>query len=188
MRVSDCDILIIPGLGNSGPDHWQSRWQDKLSTARRIEVADWSSASRSQWVDAIVAAVGASSGQVVPVAHSLGIIALVHAAPQLAGRIVGALLVAPPDWDRPNLVPGAATDMAPVPLAPLAFPSVLIASNDDPYCSIQRASDFAEAWGSEFVDAGASGHLNPESGHGPWPEGLMRFAGFLAKLKPDVGA
>jgi len=44
---------------------------------------------------------------------------------------------------------------------------VLVASSDDPYCTMQRASDFAEAWGSEFVSAGEAGHINVESGHGP---------------------
>ena len=74
-------------------------------------------------------------------------------------------------------------DFAPVPDAPLPFPSVLVSSRDDLYCSSQRASDLAEAWGSEFVDAGDAGHINAKSGHGPWPEGLMKFAGFLSKLQ-----
>jgi predicted alpha/beta hydrolase family esterase len=182
MKVSDCDILIVPGLGNSGPEHWQSRWEAKLSTARRIDLADWTSARRGNWVDAIAAAVEHSTRPAILVAHSIGVVAVANAAERLAGRIAGAFLVAVSDWERPNLIPGVTTDMVPIPLTPLPFRSVLIASNDDPYCEIQRASDFAEAWGSDFVDAGACGHINVESGHGPWPEGLMRFAGFLSKL------
>ena len=77
---------------------------------------------------------------------------------------------------------GAARDFEPVPLVPLPFPSVLVASRNDPFCTPQRAADLAEAWGSEFVDAGDAGHIDVASGHGPWPEGLMRFAGFLSKL------
>lgn len=55
-------------------------------------------------------------------------------------------------------------------------------SRTDPYTAYERAADFAAAWGADLVDAGESGHLNAESGHGPWPEGLMRFAGFLRSL------
>src|SRR5215207_3358788 len=170
MRVSDADILIIPGLGGSGPDHWQSRWQARLSTARRIEQDDWESASRSRWVERIVGESQASTRPTILVAHSLGVIAVAHAAPALAG-VVAAFLVAPSDWERPGLIPGVRHDFAPIPRDPLPFPTVLVASSNDPFCEIGRASDLGEAC-----------HINAESGHGPWPEGLMRFAGFLSKL------
>ena len=182
MRVTDADILILPGYGNSEADHWQSRWQAKLSTARRVEIADWQLASRRQWVDGLVTAVEAATRPAIVVAHSLGVFATVHAAPRLAGKLAGAFLVGPSDWDRPELLPGVAHDFAPVPLLPLPFPSVVVASRNDPYCDFERAEAFAAAWGSEFVDAGESGHINVDSGHGPWPEGLMRFAGFMQKL------
>jgi uncharacterized protein len=181
MRVSDVDILIIPGLGGSGPDHWQSRWQARLSTARRVEQDDWQSTSRSNWVGRIVGESRSSTRPTILVAHSLGVIAVAHAAPALAG-VVAAFLVAPFDWERPGLIPDLDHDFAPIPRDPLPFPTVLVASRNDPFCEIGRASDFAEAWGSDFVDAGDAGHINVESGHGPWPEGLMRFAGFLSKL------
>ncbi len=181
MRVSDADILIIPGLGGSGPDHWQSRWQARLSTARRVEQDDWESPSRAKWVKRILRESRASTRPSILVAHSLGVIAVAHAAPALAD-VVAAFLVAPSDWERPGLIPGVRHDFAPIPRDPLPFPTVLVASRNDPFCEIGRASDFAEAWGSDFVDAGEAGHIDPESGHGPWPEGLMRFAGFLSKL------
>jgi predicted alpha/beta hydrolase family esterase len=182
MKVSDADILFQPGFGGPDPDHWQSRWQAKLSTARRVEQVDWEKADRRSWVARLVEAADASTRPAVIVAHSLGVFTTVHAAPRLAGKVIGAYLVGPSDWERPGLIPGIEHDFAPVPLLPLPFPSVLVASSNDPYCDIQRASDFAEAWGSDFVDAGEAGHINVESGHGPWPEGLMRFAGFLSKL------
>ena len=52
----------------------------------------------------------------------------------------------------------------------------------DPHCAYEKAEDISYAWGAAIVDAGDAGHLNTESGHGPWPEGLMRFAGFLKHL------
>lgn len=182
MRTSDSDIIIVPGLGGSGPDHWQSRWQTRLSTARRVEQADWDAPDRDAWVDALVEAVNASTRPAIILAHSLGVVLTVHAAPAFrAGVVRGALLVALPDVERPD------TDrhlhaFSPLPREPLLFPSLLVASRSDPFCDYERADDFAHSWGSALVDAGEAGHLNPDSGHGPWPEGLMRLAGFMRGL------
>lgn len=183
MRTSDCDILMVPGLGNSGPDHWQTRWQQNLSTARRVEQADWERPDGEDWIDRIVVAVEASRRPVVLIAHSLGVPAVAQAAPFLAPeRVRGAFLVAPADVEQPGLVPGLDLPFAPLPRDPLPFPAILVGSRTDPYCAYDRAEDLAYAWGAAFVDAGEAGHLNSESGHGPWPEGLMRFAGFLRRL------
>lgn len=183
MRTSDCEILMVPGYGNSGPDHWQSRWERQLSTARRVEQENWEKPERNAWIERIVKSVEQARRPVVLVAHSLGVAAVVLAAAQLnKGRVRGAFLVALPDVERPDLVPGVEIDFGPLPRDPLPFPSLLVASRNDPYCDYEKADDFAHAWGSAIVDAGESGHLNTASGYGPWPEGLMRFAGFLKRL------
>ena len=183
MRTSDTDILVVPGYGGSGPEHWQSRWEAKLTTARRVEQDDWSRPDPATWPSRITDAVAAATRPVVVVAHSLGVIALVKAAPALPSGIVrGAFLVAPADIEEPGLEPEMLAAFAPIPRDPLPFPSLLVASRNDPYCAYDRAEDLGYAWGSAVVDAGEAGHLNPESGFGPWPEGLMRFAGFLRLL------
>ena len=184
MRTSDSEILIVPGLGGSGPGHWQTRWETKLSTARRVEQADWDRPDREEWISRIVGAVAASGRPVLLVAHSLGVAAAVHAAPALpVGVVRGAFLVALPDVERAG-VPAEVAAFAPLPRDPLPFPSLLVASRGDPWCDFARAEDFSYAWGAALVDAGEAGHLNSESGHGPWPEGLMRLAGFLRQLGP----
>jgi hypothetical protein len=187
MLTQDATILIIPGLGNSGPDHWQSRWQAKLSSARRVVQADWDKPKAADWTARIVDSVTVAEKPVILVAHSLGVIAAVRAAQILAaknlgGKIAGGFLVAPPA-DR-VMAEHTAIDPAfmPVPTAPLSFPSTLIASRDDPFSTYHEAEDMAYAWGAAIGDAGFSGHINVASGHGPWPEGLIRFAGFLKKL------
>lgn len=182
-RIADVDILMIPGFTNSGPEHWQSRWQERLSTARRVEQTDWDNPNRDVWVQSIVAAVGSCRQPVVLIGHSLGVAAIVHAAPHIpAGDVIGAFLVAPAGDTAIELEDAIDNHFAPVPRTKLPFPSVLVASHDDPHCPFLTAEEYAAAWGAEFVDAGHSGHLNTASGHGPWPEGLMRFAGFMAKL------
>lgn len=182
MRLADAAILIIPGLGNSGPDHWQSRWQSKIATARRVEQADWNNPHPADWAERIAAAVNASARPVVLIAHSCGCAAVLRAAPHFGeGRVRGAFLAACADADDPAAVEGVRC-FAPMALERLAFPAVVIASRNDPYVSFERAEAFCAALGATLADAGAAGHINAESGHGPWPEGLMSLAGFLRGL------
>ncbi|MEQ1713333.1 MAG: alpha/beta hydrolase [Hyphomicrobium sp.] len=191
MRTSDVDILIIPGWSSSGPDHWQSRWERSLTTARRVEQDDWFKPSRDKWVASIAAAVVNAARPPVLVAHSLGCAAVVHVAHKLPrGLVAGAFLVAPADVDLAASWPVTAGyvfdrdhgGFAPLPRAALPFPSALVASQDDPYCSFERARELAYDWGAALVDGGQSGHINVSSGHGPWPEGLLRFGSFLKSL------
>lgn len=182
MKVKDADILIIPGYTNSGPDHWQSRWQSKLSTARRVEQAEWTKPVREDWVANVVRAIDEAERPVILVAHSLGIPTAIHAAREAKNSVAGAFFVAPPDVANLDIRPKHLMTFGPYPRDPLPFPSITVASRNDPFCAFEVAEDIAGAWGSKFIDAGESGHLNAESGHGPWPEGSMTFAAFLSKL------
>jgi hypothetical protein len=185
MRTADVDILIVPGLTGSGPDHWQSRWERSLSTARRIVQDDWCRPSRDAWVPRIVEVARRARRPAVLVAHSCGVMAAVHAAHMLGpGPVVGAFLVAPPSEAAMDRLAGVDPALLPYPREPLPFPSVVVASRSDPYCGLEEAGDLALAWGSVLADAGEAGHLNSESGHGPWPEGALRFGVFLKSLKP----
>lgn len=182
MKSSDTSILIIPGWNDSDADHWQSRWQQRLSTAQRVQQVDFAQPDREAWTRAVVEAVTASPRPVVAVAHSLGVPTLVHAAPLLPkNKVVGAFLVAPPDLEAEPRNP-LFTSFTPVPRTPLPFRTVVVASRNDPYCSYVRAGELASAWGAELVDAGEAGHINGEAGFGPWPEGSMRFLGLLQSL------
>lgn len=184
MKASEADILIIPGHGNSGPEHWQSRWQSKLATARRVEQGSWHDPVREDWVQSITDAINGAEKPVVLVAHSLGVGAVIHALPECQDKVAGAFFVAPPNLQYPGIKPRQMKTFGPYPRAPLPFPSITVASQNDPFGSYEHAGDIANAWGSLLVDAGNSGHINVESGHGPWPEGTMVFAQFLSRLKP----
>jgi uncharacterized protein len=188
MRVSDLDILIVPGLGGSGPDHWQSRWAQKLSTARIVEPEDPFSPSRDAWVGQILREIDASTRRVALVGHSLGSIAAASAIAEAPApeKIAAAFLVAPPDPDSAALPPGTIDPAfkAKAPQATLGRPGVIVASRSDPFSDYSFAERLAILWGLDFADAGEAGHINAESGHGPWPEGLMRLAGLFSKLSP----
>lgn len=193
MRISEVDLLIVPGWMNSCRDHWQSRWELKLSSARRVEMPDFNRPVLSDWVDALISSVRNSKRPVVFVAHSCGVTAITHAAPLLpTNAVIGAMLVAPPDrldgpaveaFARENgngVLPPRGFD--PAPMERLPFPSLLVASRTDPFCSFERAQEFAAAWTSILVDGGDAGHFNAGSGHGPWPEGVLRLANFMHSL------
>jgi prephenate dehydrogenase len=164
-------VLVLPGWQNSGPLHWQTLWEQEFPMLRRVQQQDWDSPRREDWVKRISEEVGRAPAPIVFAAHSLGCIALAHwaqAAPEQMKKVKGALLVAPIDAD--HLAPHI-RNFAPVPLQALPFPSIVVASSDDPYLSKDRAREFAHAWGSKFEDAGPVGHVNSESGLGDWPEG-----------------
>ncbi|HRK17413.1 MAG TPA: alpha/beta hydrolase [Hyphomicrobiaceae bacterium] len=183
MRTFDVDILIVPGWTNSGPNHWQTRWQARLKTARRVEQDDWDKIDLDRWTNRLVEAVAASSKPVVLVAHSCGVPTVAHAAPRFPdGRVIGAFLVAPGGEAETRAIPGMDARFTPYPRDPLPFPSLLVASSNDPYCSMTEAGELALSWGSALIDAGDAGHINTASGHGPWPEGAMRFGWFLKQL------
>lgn len=183
MKVKDADIIIVPGYTNSGPDHWQTRWQERLSTARRVQQAEWSKPVREDWVANVVAAVNEAERPVVLVAHSLGVPTVIHAIPEFRMKIAGGFFVAPPDVSNPRIRPKHLMTFGPYPREPLPFPSITIASRNDPFCAYEVAEDIAASWGSAFLDAGEAGHINTDSGFGPWPEGSMTFAQFLSRLQ-----
>lgn len=182
MRTAESDIIFVPGLGGAGPGHWQTRWAQKLSTARRVEQEDRDRPDRARWAARIVEAVAASRRPALLVAHGLGVAAVAHAAPAFPADVVrGGFLVGLPDVERPD-APAGLRGFAPLPREPLPFPSLLVASRNDASADYGRAEDVAYSWGAALVDAGEAGQLDEESGFGPWPEGLMRLAGFMKRL------
>ena len=182
MRTRDAHILIVPGLGGSAPDHWQSRWEAKLPTARRVAMPSWTQPVAAEWTAAVRGAILDDGRPVVLIAHSLGVIAAVRALTGGSPPVAGAYLVAPPSEQAIGSIQAIDPAFAPFPRSPLPCPAVVIGSRNDPHDPLGFAGTLARDWGAAFIDAGEAGHINAESGHGPWPEGLMSFAGFLRKL------
>jgi hypothetical protein len=206
-------VLILPGWQNSGPGHWQSRWE-ALHGFERVEQSDWHWPRRGDWMARLdeavladgpgaarapaagaaaprpvsglaplhpVAAPAAQPPQAPPVsprpvalvAHSLGclLVAAWAAQSQHTARVKGALLVAPPDTARADMPPQMA-GWRPIVRARLPFPAVVVYSEDDSFCSAERALGLAADWGAEAVSLGTAGHINADSGLGDWPAGL----------------
>jgi len=164
-------VLTIPGLNNSGPGHWQTIWEETRGDCMRVDLGSWASPTRNSWVSRLDAAIREVDGPIVLAAHSLGCLAVAWWGAlqnQAYGwPVTGALLVAPPDCERIE-TPETIGGFAPAPRMTLPFPTILVASRNDPYIFYERAHSLGKYWGSEIVDAGHSGHINAESGLGEW--------------------
>lgn len=165
-------ILLVPGLGNSGVGHWQTLWENTMAAAQRVVMPNWFHPHKADWVNALDDAIANAGFDAPPVlvAHSLGCLAVAHWAMSSQRHVHGALLVAPSDPEAPG-ADERIREFGPVPLFGLPFPSRVVASSNDPFVSLARAREFAEAWRSSFTDVGPRGHLNAAAGFGEWPRG-----------------
>lgn len=171
--------LIVPGIGNSGPRHWQTLWERQHPRWQRVQQRDWDHPVRTEWLQALESAVAGCSAPVVLIAHSMGCLLVAHWAQRASVPVRAALLVAPPDPNEAAF-PSTARGFETVPSDRLPFPSLVVASSDDPFGSVAYAKQCAANWGSAFAEAGAIGHINAESDLGEWPAGFAWLEQLLA--------
>jgi uncharacterized protein len=180
-------FLTVPGLASSGPQHWQTIWEEQHAQHfSRVRQHNWDWPVKDEWVAQLQKQISELKQPTILVAHSLGCITVAHWAQEHSSDMVkGALLVAPADAEhskRLTFVVG----FRPIPVKKLPFPSIVVASTNDMYATITRSRLFAEHWGSEFVNLGKKGHINAVSGLGDWTEGkeiLEKLGDF--KLLPE---
>lgn len=171
--------FVVPGLHGSGEGHWQTCWQQHHPELRRIEQDRWDVPALSSWSQRVADTLSRLHGPAVLVAHSFGCLASVHAALHHDVQIAGALLVAPAEPAKF----GVDAELA---RGPLPFPSMLVASNNDPWLRVDRARIWAKLWGAEFIEAGALGHINADSGLERWGAGLGLLQRLIDRL-PILG-
>jgi len=169
-------ILLVPGLRDHVPEHWQTLLEAKLPNARSVPRMEHDKLSCAAWVAALDRALAKIDGTVILVAHSAGVMITVHWARRHERPIHGALLAAPPDFETPLPAGYPAQDVLqhngwlPTPRTKLPFPSIVAASTNDPLGRLDHVAALAAAWGSQLVNVGAVGHLNPAAGFGEWPQ------------------
>jgi len=168
-------VLIAPGLHNSGPGHWQSRWQLLNPAFERVRQADWAQPDLARWAARIDhhRHHGRDQRPVLIVAHSFGALATAYSVARDPHGVAGVLLVAPADPDKFQVA-------AHLPQQALPVPSIVVGSRNDPWMTLEKAGLWARRWDSVLVDAGALGHINAESNLGDWPQGLETLY-FLAE-------
>ncbi|WP_347505543.1 RBBP9/YdeN family alpha/beta hydrolase [Pseudomonas anguilliseptica] len=179
-KLANMNVLILPGIGNSGQDHWQSHWEQTNSNYSRVNQSDWDNPSCADWIASLEDSVKRSGTDTILVAHSLACLLVSHWAAQTKLQIKAALLVAVPNPKGPAF-PTQTIGFDPVPMQRLPFKSKVIASTNDPYGGVAYAEECAAIWGSNLVNIGAAGHINSASGLGTWPEGYR----LLQQLKAD---
>jgi predicted alpha/beta hydrolase family esterase len=176
-------FLVLPGIGNSGPKHWQTHWEQSHGEFQRIHQRDWDHPVRTEWVESLEKTVGATGPQTILVAHSLACLLVAHWATTTCQKIKAAFLVAVPDPTGASF-PKEAVGFAPVPLQKFPFPSIAVVSEDDPYGPMEFAERCALAWDSRLVDIGAAGHINGSSNLGSWPDGFALLQSLVAPPGP----
>lgn len=159
-----CALVLVPGRYNSGPEHWQSIWEREVPVWHRIEQRNWDDPDVLRWADSIGRVLAGTRKPAILAGHSLGALAACVAADRWPGRVAGLFLVAPAE-------PGRFDAEDEVPARRLPGRSLVVASQTDPFMSFERAQHWAGLWGSEVVDLGDAGHINAESGFGPWRYG-----------------
>jgi len=166
------NYLIVPGLGNSGSAHWQTYFENVGDNFKRIIQQEWDAPTCKDWVITLDKTVGDyDAATVILIGHSLGCTTIAHWATQCKKKIKGALLVAPSDVEAQQYT-FPAKGFSPTPAEKINFKTIVVASEDDPWVTLERAKYFADNWGSEFINIGKAGHINAASGHYKWNEGL----------------
>ncbi len=169
-------VLIVPGLRDHVEDHWQTLLAAELPRVRTVPAMGRDDLDCAARVEAIEREAQAVAGPLIVVAHSGGVIMVAHWARRTRRKVHGALLATPPDFERPlpagypTLDALRAGGWLPVPREPLPFPSIVLASRNDPLAQMVSVAALAAAWGSRLEDLGEVGHLNPASGFGRWPQ------------------
>ena len=172
------NYLIVPGLGNSGPEHWQTYFQHSANNFYRIEQVEWDAPVCEEWIEAMDNKIDEfDPSSVVLIAHSLGCATIAHWVNKYQRKIKGALLVAPSDPEA-SLYTFPATGFAPITLQKINFKTIVVTSSDDIWVTLERATYFADCWGSELINLGNAGHINVASGHTNWEEGLQLLKKF----------
>lgn len=166
------NYFIVPGLGNSGPNHWQTHFEQQGPNFKRIEQTEWDAPASTDWIANIDQALsGYDPLTVVLIGHSLGVTAIANWAKHYRKKIKGALLVAPSDLEAPKYTfPTEGFKI--VPLDEIDFKTIVVASENDEWVTLERAKYFANHWGSKFINIGNAGHINADSGFGKWNAGL----------------
>jgi predicted alpha/beta hydrolase family esterase len=168
--------LIIPGLNGSGEGHWQDYWLQDDPDAILVQQRDWTRPDLAEWTSEIEKALSRHPGSII-VAHSIGAVIAAGLATRPSRHLVkGALLVAPCDLLRVNGIHPGSVSLRSMPAEKLPFPSLLVASRNDPYMPYDTAVQYADALGSDLVDLGRAGHVNIASGYGRWKRGYRLAA------------
>lgn len=179
-------LLIVPGLGDSGKEHWQNYWLHQFENSKKVIQNDWNNPILEDWLYNLSNLIDSIDSKIIIVAHSLAASLVAHwSKKNPTNKIAGALIVAPADVDSPLHTPEETRNFSPIPLSKLEYPSVVVTSANDPYISVERAAFLANQWGSTFINVGQKGHINSESQLGNWEEGQEILTSLIKQIEQN---
>ncbi len=180
------DFVLVPGLYDSGPEHWQSFWQNRHGFWLRMTQSRWNNPDIGLWIDALRRLLATRRRPVILVGHSFGALACSCVAAGGQHPIAGLMLVAPAEPSKFEVEER-------VPAASLGVPAIVVASHNDPVMRFPRAVYWSKVWNADIADVGEAGHINAEAGFGPWPYGLEILKNLVTTIdarqdEPPAGA
>ncbi|OTG81589.1 alpha/beta hydrolase [Acinetobacter sp. ANC 4648] len=169
--------IIVPGVGGSDYDHWQSWLQRQLMSCSRVQQQDWNLPILSHWIANFVSTISKVEAPIQIVAHSFGCLTSVAALnqyPEIASKIKKLILVAPANPSRFG-ENGFARDSIGnyaqyFHQLKINVPTELLISENDPWLNFEDAQTLAKSWKIKPSNLGRVGHINVDSGFGAFPE------------------
>ncbi|CAG9298065.1 RBBP9/YdeN family alpha/beta hydrolase [Celerinatantimonas diazotrophica] len=168
-------IVLVPGIGNSPEEHWQSYWHEQFPSWLRISQKHWKEPDLYAWTLAIQRTLRTlpSDESAILIGHSFGALSSVALSLSEPESIAAIVLVAPADPIRFEL----SDELQAKPTCPV----LMFASHNDPLMGWERANHWADTWGAQLTDMGEAVHINAQSGFGKWPWGLLHIHQFLVE-------
>ncbi|PJZ53771.1 RBBP9/YdeN family alpha/beta hydrolase [Leptospira adleri] len=174
--------FLIPGISNSGPEHWQTQWEN-LHGFIRIQQENWENPRYSVWEESLVRQIEKTEGSEnsILIGHSLGCLLIAKSLDRISDRIRGVFLVAPPDPKSP-VFPKGLEEFAEFPQKSLGTKGLLLFSENDPYASVPFSEKLGRLWNLETICVGELGHINSQSDLGSWENGFQIFSDWIQSL------
>ncbi|MEG0348352.1 MAG: alpha/beta hydrolase [Acinetobacter sp.] len=182
--------VIVPGVGGSEAQHWQSWLQQQLVSSSRVQQKNWDRPVLSEWVAQFVKTVAAVKAPIQIVAHSFGCLTSVAALaehPELSAKVKNLVLVAPANparFGEAGFARHSLTDYKQYfHQLNIDVPTTLLISENDPWLGYFDALQLAQAWKLTPINLGQVGHINVASGFGPFPD-ILNYMLPEKKLQP----
>lgn len=179
--------LLLSDLDCEVGGYWQRHWIEGRIDCRAVDLGNARQPDRNSCVMRLDHALRRVGAPVILVGHGVGALTIAAwtglMSSESESAVAGALLIAPCDPMAEGADPRLQC-FAPLPTTIFTFPTLVVASDDDPAISAERAFSLARQWGAGFARFGECGHFMPSDGLGWWDEGEELLDRFIDLVEP----